>query len=53
MPVASPQIQEYFTSIKKDVEECYELAQAARKQSLDPEVTAHLAVTLPQSAQYR
>jgi len=37
MPEASQQIKEYFTSIKKGVGECYEIAEAARKQSLDPE----------------
>ena len=35
--VASKKIQEYFTSINKSVEDCYELAKIARAKNLDPE----------------
>ncbi len=35
---ASPQIQEYFDRIGKGIQEAYDLAKAARKKGLDPEL---------------
>ncbi|MDP3697975.1 MAG: DNA polymerase II large subunit [Nanoarchaeota archaeon] len=35
---ASPHIQEYFDKIGKDIQEAYDVAKAARKKGLDPEL---------------
>ena len=40
---ASPHIQEYFDNIGKGIQEAYDLAKAARKKGLDPE----LEVSIP------
>ena len=38
MVVISEEMEKYFTDIQKKVNECYEIADKARKKGLDPEL---------------